>query len=328
MPLWKTLRRRGVPARGEFSQELRNAVVFDIYRLLFVTGLPYTVDRGDLLLQTQADMLQHVFAGVEPQGQHVTHSRGLQGREESVLRWALIGSYIKDAEQDICALDATSVVLRRLHRATHDFRDQFGDLSDWREALSIPDEVQFIVNVEDLFQTINERFRESDVGFQFVAEDVEDFVMSPEPLLHTEVVEPTLHALARHEELADTEKEYTRALDAWKKEDYKQAVDAAYESVEGMLRVIARLSGGSNFESRLIKQSVKALRGKNLWHPIIDQFMLSLAALRNALGGHSEGTKPPEARASAEDAATAVFISGALLVHISAVFERLLAENG
>lgn len=321
MALHNTLRRQKIAGpSAPFTVDLRKAVAVDISRVLWAEETRSILNLRDLLYETQMDIVQHVLDGIEPTGPFVQEARvNAPSVSVEVGHWAFIRAYILDIQDDLGSLDAIAVILRHLSvaaRGADPFSDTVAIADDIEQARP---EIRFIIKVLKMIAIVNQRLRESEIGFQFVKME---FVSAPEPEFHSEVLAPCLLALRGRDDLHDVDVEFTRALQAWRKQDFKHAVHASGEALEGMLRILAKSIPGSNHKSSdQIAASVDKLASQKLWLPPYNIIMKQVQAIRGELGAHSEGTKPMERRASPRDARSMIFIAATMILHIADILE-------
>ncbi|MDC0716146.1 hypothetical protein [Nannocystis bainbridge] len=306
MALLDTLERK--KARGliveplsPFDLAARTAVVFSIRRAF--KELELFQEYEDIVEDIRLDIVEHVFHGEHPPGPNIDKFRRQIEADRPPRGIANTLAYILDAKEDLAALDATAVVLRHMVRIVEDGRGS--------QALN----ERFATGISN----VNGHLAERNIGYQF---DGGELIRSSEPVLFKDVMEPCLHVLIRYEIFRDTEREFRKALNSWKKKDYKQAVHHSAEALEGMLRVLVKeILPAKHSASLQTNASVDILNQKKLWAPQHGEIMKKLHALRGDRGAHSEATKPEEGRATEKDAEATVYLSASLLVLIARAYE-------
>lgn len=322
MALKDTLNRRKAKGQPEgtfspFTPELRYAVSFDVQRAF--EGLqPWMVQETiEKNLRTlRMDIIQHVFNGIHPNGMHVDAVRELDVAVAQA-ETKLIRAYILDAPDDLQALDTVAFSLRHLTEialACAERGTEYSLLGGRSTA-----NAKFIISIRDAVKIVNERLAEGQVGYFF---SESNFIRSSEPELFKGAMEPCLLALQRYETFQDTDKEFRKALDAWKHKDYKQAVHHSGESLEGMLRVLVKeLVPEKHDPSSLLTTDVQTLTPKKLWHGAYQHILKGVYALRGDVGAHSEATKARERLATEKDAEATVYLTATMLVFLVRAYE-------
>ncbi|MGL4032756.1 STM4504/CBY_0614 family protein [Kosakonia cowanii] len=88
---------------------------------------------------------------------------------------------------------------------------------------------------EDAITELNERFRESSVGFQFISGEI---IRIDSQLIHSEVVIPVLHFLGNDNVFSGANDEFLLAHDHYKHKRYKECLNDCLKSFESLMKAI------------------------------------------------------------------------------------------
>lgn len=322
MSLWQTLVRRlrnGHPeaVRNTFDYRTRVAVTYDVSVLMY-SEEARCIDVRRLARLMEIEMHRQVFGGFDPTGPfHKKLAQEYRFSDPDIVQ--IIRANVIDASSDLESLDALSIVLRLLKDAADQKVSAFGAPTRTWGPYGPPMEVQFAGAVDELIADVNERLRDTDVGYQF---HHPNFVRAPETELDAGIIEPALRILRQNQEFIDTDREFRNALNAWKRQDAKAAVHHSGEALEGMLRVMVKqMAPAQHRPSLQVVASIQILNEHRLWRGPHAEIMKKIAALRGDIGAHSEATKPVALRANQRDADSLVFLTGAMLHYLGSVYE-------
>lgn len=231
---------------------------------------------GDYYIRDNADVWKFIAKSLRKEfGVHRLTVGSTEGEE--VLNYLLTAEATK-------FLDTVEMCIRVLHRMGRKWSDND------RTSLGVEQ------SADEAIEEINVRFRQANVGFQFVDGNV---VRLDSEYTHEEIVKPAL-SLLRKPEFAGPQEEFLRAHKHYRSGEYPQAITEAAKAFESVLKAVCDIKGWPYSKGSRASDLIKLVRAKRLWPDYLDasfdQLLATLSsglpAVRNKDGAHGQGSIP------------------------------------
>lgn len=136
------------------------------------------------------------------------------------------------------ALSGRTLILSEYYNDLHSY---FSEENNIEKILDVIDLIFRVIcytheNASNAIDELNERFRENNVGYQFINEEI---IRVDSQHLHSEVVKPALLLLSE-DEYKGAQDEYLKAYEHYRHKKYKEAISEALKSFESVMKVIAQ----------------------------------------------------------------------------------------
>jgi hypothetical protein len=159
---------------------------------------------------------------------------------------------------------------------------------------------------DSAIQELNDRFRESGVGYQFESNEI---IRIDSKIIHSEVVKPVLALLGLAKEYSGANDEFLRAHEHYRHGRHKECLVECLKAFESLMKGICQKNSWPYDKNGTSKALINVCFEKGLIPSYLQSQFASLRSLlesgtptiRNKEGGHGQGaevTKVPEHLAS------------------------------
>ena len=159
---------------------------------------------------------------------------------------------------------------------------------------------------DDAIEELNNRFRESGIGYQFESGEV---VRVDSQFIHSDVVKPTLQILGNSQEFAGANDEFLSAHEHYRHQRFKECLNDCLKSFESLMKAIHKKRSWEYGSTDTAKKLISSCLSNGLIPDYMQNQFSSLRILlesgvptiRNKEGGHGQGdevTNVPEHLAS------------------------------
>lgn len=152
--------------------------------------------------------------------------------------------------------------------------------------------------VSDAIKELNDRFKQHNLGYEFINSQI---IRIDNTLIHKEIVKPTLNLLSE-EGFEGAEDEMTRAYEARRNGDNKNAILNSCKSFESTMKTICEKKGYIYTEKDSARNLINILADNEFFPKYMSTFLQNLKNLlesgtpviRNKQAGHGQGTEVVE----------------------------------
>jgi AbiJ N-terminal domain 4 len=152
------------------------------------------------------------------------------------------------------------------------------------------------IEPNDAIDELNQRFKESGVGYQFESHEI---IRVDSEFIHSEAVKPTLQLL-RGDGFKGANEEFLLAHEHYRHGRYKECLVDSLKSFESTMKAICKIRGWTTQPGDTAKALIAVCFNHNLLPAYLESQMGSLRSLlesgiptiRNKLGGHGQGSDP------------------------------------
>ncbi|HAS0834857.1 TPA: hypothetical protein I3292_004920, partial [Enterobacter cloacae subsp. cloacae] len=155
---------------------------------------------------------------------------------------------------------------------------------------------------DDAIEELNNRFRESGIGYQFESGEV---VRVDSQFIHSDVVKPTLQILGNSQEFAGANDEFLSAHEHYRHQRFKECLNDCLKSFESLMKAIHKKRSWEYGSTDTAKKLISSCLSNGLIPDYMQNQFSSLRILlesgvptiRNKEGGHGQGdevTNVPE----------------------------------
>lgn len=148
---------------------------------------------------------------------------------------------------------------------------------------------------DDAISELNERFKESGVGYQFLSDEI---IRVDSQLIHSEVVKPTLLLLGKEQWLTGSNDEFLAAHEHYRHKRYKECLNDCLKSFESLMKSIHEKHGWEYSPNDTASKLINSCLSHNLIPAYLQSQFTSLKTMletgvptiRNRNSGHGQGT--------------------------------------
>lgn len=149
---------------------------------------------------------------------------------------------------------------------------------------------------DDAIDELNERFKESGVGFQFESNEI---IRIDSQIIHSEVVKPTLKLLGSTPYLTGSNNEFLSAHEHYRHKRYKECLNDCLKSFESLMKAIHDENGWTYSKNDTASKLINSC----LSHELIPSYLQSqftslktmletgIPTIRNKNSGHGQGSE-------------------------------------
>lgn len=149
---------------------------------------------------------------------------------------------------------------------------------------------------DDAIDELNERFKESCVGFQFESNEI---IRIDSQIIHAEVVKPTLRLLGSTPYLAGSNNEFLSAHEHYRRKRYKECLNDCLKSFESLMKAIHDDNSWEYNKNDTASRLISSCLSHNLIPSYLQSQFTSLKTMletgvptiRNKNSGHGQGTE-------------------------------------
>jgi hypothetical protein len=141
-----------------------------------------------------------------------------------------------------------------------------------------------------LVGTVNSRFRENGIGYEY-HEESRQLIRTDSLVLHHEAVVPALHLLT-DPAYKTAEGEFLKAHEHFRHGEYPDCLTYCCAAIESTIKIICSQKGWSHNPTDAAAALLRVYIGNSNLPSYFEPLLMVIATLRNKLGPHGKGTMP------------------------------------